>query len=139
MAGAQGHRPARIGPHYRALLCDYLERSQRAGVFRNLGVDQIGKRHRYRRLHIGMRGIDKARRLRIGIRQVNLDVAACLRDLGGDPDIATAMTVIIEERLAVEHAVFPCRNHRPRLRFSGVKDRLDRRLDNRRAEFRKQP
>ena len=66
MAGAQRHRPARIGPDNRALFGDHLQRAQRAGVLGDFGVDQIGKGHRHRGLHVGMRGIHEARRLRIG-------------------------------------------------------------------------
>ncbi len=68
MAGAQRHGAARIGPDDRALLGDHLQRPQRAGVFGDFGVDQIGKGHRDRGLHVGMRGIDKTGRLRIGFR-----------------------------------------------------------------------
>ena len=70
--------------------------------------------------------------------QIDLDIAARLGDLCGDPDVAAAMTVVVEERLAVEHAVLPGRNHRAGLLLGGIEDGLDRGLDNRRAEFRKQ-
>jgi hypothetical protein len=49
------------------------------------------------------------------------------------------MTVVIEECLAIEHAVFPGRNHRPRLLLGCIQNGLDRRLDHWRAEFGKQP
>src|SRR5437868_6030270 len=86
-----------------------------------------------------MRGIDKARRLRIGVRQVNLDIAPCFGDLCSDPDVIAAMAIVVEECFAVEHAVFPCGDHRSRLMLSSVEDGLYRRFDNRRTEFRKQP
>ena len=138
MAGAQRHRPARIGPHHRALLGDHLQRPQRAGVLGDFGVDQIGKGHRHRRLHVGVRGVHKTGRLRIGVGQVDLDVAALLGDLGGDADIGAAMAVIVEKRLAMKDAVLPGRDHGPRLLLRRIEDRLDRRFDHRRAELRKQ-
>ena len=138
MAGAQRHRPARIGPHHRALFRDHLQRPQRAGVFWDLGVDQIGKRHRHRRLHVGVRGVHKAGRLRIGVGQIDLDVAALLGHLRGDADVGAAMAVIVEKRLAVEHAVLPGRDDSAGLLLRRVEDRLDGGFDHRRAEFGKQ-
>ena len=135
MAGAERYRASRIGPDDGALFGDYPERPQRAGVLRDLGVDQIGERHHHGGLHIGMRGIHKARRLRIGVRQIDLDIAARLRDLRGDPDVVAAVTVIVEKSFAMKHAVLPGRDHRARLGFGGVQNRFDRGLNHRRAEF----
>ena len=109
--------------------------AQRAGVLGDFGVDQIGKGHRHRGLHVGMRGIHKAGRLRIGLRQIDLDVAALLGDLGGDPDVGAAVAVIVEKRLAVEDAVLPGRDHGTGLRFGRVEDRLDGGFDNECAEL----
>ena len=65
MAGAERDGPAFIGMDDRALFGHDAQRAQRAGVLRNVGIDQIGKRHRHRGLGIGVRGIDEARRLRV--------------------------------------------------------------------------
>ena len=119
-----------IGPDHGALSGDHLERPQRAGILGNVGVDQIGKGHRHRGLHVGMRGIDEAGRLRIGVRQIDLDIAALLGDLCRDPDVAAAMAVIVEKRLAVKHAVLPGRDHRAGLLLGRIEDGLHRGLDH---------
>ena len=71
-------------------------------------------------------------------RQIDLDVAALLGDLGRDPDIAAAMAVIVEKRLAKEHAVLPGRDHRAGLLLGRIEDRLDGGFDDRRAELAEQ-
>ena len=84
--------------------------------------------------------LDETRGLRIGVRQVDLDIAARLCGLFAcDPDVIAAMTIVVQECLAVEHAVLPCRDHRPRLMLRNIQDGLYRRFNNRRAEFHKQP
>ena len=67
--------------------------------------------------------------------QIDLDVAALLGDLGGDADVGAAMAVIVEKRLAVEHAVLPGRDDGAGLLLGRVEDRLDRGFDHRRAEL----
>ena len=49
------------------------------------------------------------------------------------------MAVIIEEGLAVEHAVLPCRDHGARLLLGRVQDGLDCSFNDRRTEFAEQP
>ena len=45
------------------------------------------------------------------------------------------MAVVVEERLAVKHAVFPGRDHGAGLQLGGIENCLDRGLDGLRAEF----
>jgi hypothetical protein len=85
-----------------------------------------------------MRGIHKTGRLRIGVRQIDFDVAALLGDLCGDLDVAAAMAVIIEKGLAEEHAVLPGRDHRSGLLLGRVEDGFDRSFYNWRAELAEQ-
>ena len=66
--------------------------------------------------------------LRIGLRQVDLDVAAALGDLGGNADVVAAAAVVIEKRLAIKHAVLPGRDHRARLLLGGIKNLFRPRL-----------
>ena len=67
--------------------------------------------------------------------QIDLDVAALLGDLCGDPDVGAAMAVIVEKRFAMEDAVLPGRDHGAGLRFRRIEDRLDGGFDDRRAEL----
>lgn len=138
MAGAQRHRPAGIGPDDGALFGDHLERTQRAGVLGYLGVDQVRKGHRDGGLHVGMRGIDEAGRLRVGAGKIDLDVAALLGHLRSNTDIAAAMAVVVEKRLAVKYAVFPGRDHGAGLLLGRIQNGFDRGFDDRRAEFAEQ-
>ena len=68
-------------------------------------------------------------------RQIDLDVAALLGDFRGDADIAAAMAVIVEKRLAVKHAVLPGRDHGAGLLLGRIENGLDRGFDDRRAEL----
>jgi hypothetical protein len=106
-----------------------------AGILRDVGIDQVGERHRHRRLHVGVRRIHEARRLRIGARKVDLDIAAALGHLCGDADVAAAMAVVVEQRLAVEDAVLPACDDGARLLFGRVQNILDRLVDGLRIEL----
>ena len=70
--------------------------------------------------------------------KIDLDIAALLGDLRRDPDVAAAMAVVVQKRLAVKHAVLPGRDHGAGLLLGGIENCLDRGFDDRRAEFAEQ-
>ena len=71
--------------------------------------------------------------------QVDLDIAAALGNFCGDPDVAAAVTIVVQKRLAVENPVLPGRYHCAGLLLGGIENGFHRGLDDRRTEFRKQP
>ena len=126
--GAQRHRRALVRPHDGAGLGDHLQRAERAVVLRRVRIDQIGQRHHDRGAHVREGRVDESDHLLMRIRQIDGQVAASLGHCRADVDVGVAMAVVIEERLAVVHAVLPGRDHRARLAFGAVEHRLDRRV-----------
>ena len=135
MVGAQRDRRARPRPHHRALPRDHAHRTEGAVVLRRLGVDQIGERDHDRRAHVGIGRVDEAGDLRVGVRQVDLEVAAPLGHLGADVHVLRAVAVVVEHRLAVVDAIRPARDHGAHLTLGAIQHGLDRGVRGRRAEL----
>ena len=109
--------------------------AERAVVLRDVGIDQIGERHRDGRLHVGVRGVHEAGALRIGRRQIDRQIRARLGHARADHDVLAAMPVVVERRMPFVDTVAPGSDHRAGAPLGGVQHRLDRGEQPRRAEL----
>src|SRR5262249_43910171 len=82
MVGGERHRRALARPDDGAFLGDDLQWPEGAVVLRRLRIDEIGKRDRDTRLHVGEGGVDEAHHLLVRVREVDGEVAALLGDGG---------------------------------------------------------
>ena len=125
MAGAERDRRAFVGPHDGALFGDHLDRPEGSAVLRRVGIDQEGDRHADGGPGVGVGGIDEAGHLRIGVRQIDHEIAAPFGDLGVDADILVAAAVVVEQRQAFIDAFLPFGENRAGLPLGGVEDGFD--------------
>ena len=116
-------------------LGNHPQDAERTVVLRDIGIDQIGERHRDGRLHVGMRGIHEAGALRIGRRQIDRQVRSGLGHARADHDVLAAMPVVVERRMPLVDTVAPGSDHRAGAPLRGVEHRLDRGEQPRRAEL----
>jgi hypothetical protein len=96
-----------------------------AVVLRRLRVDQIRQRDHHRGARVRIGGVDEPVHLLVAVREVDLEVAAALRDLGADVDVLEAVPVVVDHRLAVVDAVGPLTDHGAHLPLRPVENRLD--------------
>src|SRR5262245_27668965 len=133
--GTQRHRRARPGANDGAFLDFQVQRPKGPIVLGDVRINQVGERHHRCRVGVGIGGVDEARHLRMAVTEVDAKVAAMLQDAGADRDIVGAVTVVVEECLALVAAILPGGDDGAHLPLRSVEHGRDGAMRDRRAEL----
>ena len=113
-------------PDHGALLRNHFKRAERAVVLRGVGVDEVGERHRHRGAHVRVRRVDEPEHLRVGVAQIDAQIAAAHRHPGADVDVVEPVAVVVEMGDALVLPVRPLGDDRAGLALGAVEHRFDR-------------
>ena len=126
MTGAHRHRRPLARPDDGSFLELHRQRPKCSLVLGDVRIEQERKRHRHRRLAVGMRRVNEPGDLRIGLGEVDHHVAAALGDPGANDDIGLVEPIVVQHRLSEIHSIGPARDDLPSVAFSRIQHRIDR-------------